>query len=55
VTEIVAEAVGQRLAGKQASRPRALLVSSVAAIAAGTLVYKLLRSGGDEESENEED
>ena len=40
------EAAAERAAGGRPSRMRALLVASMAAVTAGTLVYKLLRSGG---------
>jgi hypothetical protein len=44
--ETVGEALGDRLAGRQVSRTRALFVAAVAAAGAGAAVYKLLRSGG---------
>ena len=47
MTSIAAEAVGRRLAGEQQSRPRALLAACAAAVAAGVVVYKLLRSGSE--------
>ena len=50
MTSIAAEAAAERLAGKQPSRPRALLAAFVAAAAAGVVVYKLLRSGGGDET-----
>jgi hypothetical protein len=46
MTSIAAEAAERRLAGQQPSRPRAFLAAFVAAAAAGVVVYKLLRSGG---------
>ena len=47
MTSIAAEAAAGRLAGEQHSRPRALLAACVAAVAAGVVVYKLLRSGDE--------
>ncbi len=46
VSSLVTEAAAQRLAGEQPSRARAALTAAAAAAVAGTLVYKLLRSGG---------
>lgn len=40
------ETVGERLAGHRPSRVRALAAAAVAAVGAGVLTYKLLRSGG---------
>lgn len=40
---------GQRLAGERASRPRAFLAASVAALTAGIAVYRLLRMGDNEQ------
>jgi len=37
----------ERLAGGQVSRTRAFVAASVAAVSAGTLVYRLLRSGDE--------
>jgi hypothetical protein len=50
---MAAEATVERLLGRRPSRMRALMVAGIAAGAAGTLVYKLLRSTdiGDEERE----
>jgi hypothetical protein len=45
MTTTLAETVAGRVAGKPASRARALFASGAAAVAAGVLVYKLLRSG----------
>jgi hypothetical protein len=45
VTALAAEALGERLAGGRPSRGRALLVAGAAGVAAGVLVYRLLRSG----------
>jgi hypothetical protein len=45
VTVIAAETVAERAAGRRATRTRALLVAAVAAVAAGTVTYKVLRSG----------
>jgi hypothetical protein len=47
IEETVAATAGRRLAGEQASRPKAFLAASVAALAAGVAVYKLLRTGGE--------
>ena len=44
-----AETVGKRLAGERPGRcGRSLLLATVAGVAAATLTYKLLRSGGGE-------
>ena len=40
----------RRLAGERATRPRALLTASVAALAAGIIVYRLLRAGNSKPS-----
>jgi hypothetical protein len=45
---MIAGTIGRRLAGEQVSRVRALLVASAAAAGTGVLVYRLLRSGGDD-------
>jgi hypothetical protein len=45
VTALAAEAVGERLAGRQPSRGRALLVAGAAGVATAVFVYRLLRSG----------
>jgi hypothetical protein len=50
MTETIVETAAARLAGQRPSRARALLVAGAAAVGAGVLVYKLLRSGGDAES-----
>jgi hypothetical protein len=52
---MVAETAVERLLGGQPSRFRALMVATVAAAAAGTFVYKLLRSagGGDDADEGD--
>jgi hypothetical protein len=47
VTGTVAEAAAERLAGGRPSRTRALTAAAVAAVAAGTIVYRLLRSRGE--------
>ena len=44
MSSVVTDAVAQRLAGEQPSRTRALLTAFAAAVAAGALVYKALRS-----------
>jgi hypothetical protein len=46
---MVGDAVKERIAGGRPSRLRSLGVASVAAVSVGTIVYKLLRSGGGEE------
>jgi uncharacterized membrane protein YhiD involved in acid resistance len=46
---VATETVGERLAGRRPSRLRALIVSGVAAVGAGVLTYKLLRSGAANE------
>jgi hypothetical protein len=51
VTATAAETVVERLEGKRPSRIRALFVAGAAAFGTGVLVYKLLRSGGDEANE----
>lgn len=51
MTAAVAEAAGERLAGRRPSRLRALFAASVVGLAAGTAAYKLLRSGGDAETD----
>jgi hypothetical protein len=44
MSSAVTEAVTQRLAGDRPSRTRAFYTACAAAVAAGTLTYKLLRS-----------
>jgi hypothetical protein len=46
VSSAVEEAAAQRLAGEKPSRTRSFVAAAAAAVAAGTLVYRLLRSGG---------
>jgi hypothetical protein len=46
VTELVGDAVGERLAGGRPSRARSFLAAAAAGVAVGVLTYKLLRSGG---------
>jgi len=55
VTAKAAETVGQRIAGRRPSRLRALFVAGAAGVGTATLVYKLLRSGGEERTESEGD
>ena len=43
IEESVTSTAARRLAGERASRPRALLAATAAAIAAGIAVYRLLR------------
>ena len=47
--ETAAETVGERLAGEQPGRLRALATSTVVGVAAAVVTYKLLRSGGGED------
>ena len=47
MTALAAETVGRRMAGERPSRTRALVVACIAAVATGTMVYRLLRSGDD--------
>lgn len=47
MSSVVTDAAAQRLAGEQPSRPRAFVAAVVTGVAAGVIVYKLLRSGGD--------
>jgi len=49
LTSIATEAAARRLAGEQQSCPRAFVAACAAAVAAGVVVYKLLRSGGSQE------
>jgi len=51
VTAVAAEAVGERLAGERVSRGRALVAAATAGVGAAVLVYKLLRSGGDDSAD----
>jgi len=44
----LARTAGRRLAGERATRPQAFLAASVAAVAAGIAVYRLLRTGDSE-------
>jgi hypothetical protein len=48
VTATAAEAVGERLAGERVPRRRALVAAATAGFGTAVLVYKLLRSGGDD-------
>ena len=52
--QTAAETMGRRLAGERPGRLRSLLVAAMVGGGSATLIYKLLRSGGDEESEDEE-
>jgi len=45
VTEIVSEAVGERLAGGRPSRAQSFFAAAVAGLVVGVTTYKLLRSG----------
>jgi hypothetical protein len=45
MASMAAETVGRRLAGERQSRTRAFVTACAAAVGAGVLVYKLLRSG----------
>jgi hypothetical protein len=53
LTATIAGAAAERLMGHRPSRTRALMVAAVAAAAAGTVVYKLLR-GTDGEGDRQE-
>ena len=44
MTEIVGEAVGERLAGERPSRAQSLLAAAAAGIVVAVTTYKLLRS-----------
>jgi hypothetical protein len=46
VTELVGEAVGERLAGGRPSRAHSFLAAAAAGLVVGVTTYKLLRSGG---------
>lgn len=52
MSEMAVEAVSERLAGGRPSRPKALMVSVVAALAAGVATYKVLRSGGGDRQQD---
>ena len=45
----LAKAVGQRVAGQQPGRPRAMAGATVAGFATALVVYRLLRSAEDED------
>ena len=46
----VAEAAGERVRGGAVSRPKALLAALVVGVGAAVATFKLLRSGGEQES-----
>lgn len=46
MTEIVGEAVGERLAGERPSRAQSLLAATAAGLVVAVTTYKLLRGGG---------
>ncbi len=46
-TSLLVKPAVKRLAGEQASRREAVVAAVAAAVAAGVLVYRLLRSGGE--------
>ncbi len=46
---LVTEAAVKRGLGVQASRPRALAASTLVALGAGVVVYRILRSGSPEQ------
>jgi len=46
----VVETVGRRLAGERPSRFRAFVTACVAGAGTGALVYKLLRSSGNDDA-----
>lgn len=45
MTEIVGEAVGERLAGERPSRAQSLLAAAAAGLVVAVTTYKLLRGG----------
>jgi hypothetical protein len=49
VTELIGEAVGERLAGGQPSRVQSFFAAAVAGMAVGVLTYKHHRSGREAE------
>jgi hypothetical protein len=51
VTEIVGEAVGERLAGGRPSRAQSFLAATAAGLVVAVTAYKLLRSGGQSSSD----
>ena len=46
MTELVGDAVGERLAGGRPSRTKSFLTAAAAGVAVGVLTYRLLRGGG---------
>jgi uncharacterized protein YjbJ (UPF0337 family) len=50
IEEAVTSTAARRLAGERASRPQAFLAASVAAVTAGVVVYRLLRTQSRAES-----
>jgi hypothetical protein len=48
IDSALAKPAVERLSDAQVSRPPAFFAASVAAVSAGTLVYRLLRSGEEE-------
>ena len=46
MTELVGDAVGERLAGGRPSRGKSFLAAAAAGVAVGMLTYKLLRGNG---------
>ena len=51
MTEIVGEAVGQRLAGGRPSRAQSLLAATAAGVVVAVTTYKLLRGGRQSSSD----
>jgi hypothetical protein len=47
MTASAGRAVGSRLAGRQASRPKALFVSVTTGVVTASFVYRWLRSGDE--------
>ncbi|HKG18971.1 MAG TPA: hypothetical protein VKB00_04475 [Candidatus Limnocylindrales bacterium] len=45
----LAKAVGQRVAGEQPGRPRAMAGATVAGVAMAVIVYRILRSAEDDD------
>ena len=51
MSDLVGEAVVQRLQGDEPSRLRSLGAAIIIGVGAGILAYRLLRSGGSQSSE----
>jgi hypothetical protein len=48
---VIGRTVEERVRGEQPSRMRSFATAAVAGVALGVVVYKLLRSGGDQADE----